>query len=200
MDNREDPEPVLTKLKNQLECPFWRGFFTRLSRSRGENLTRIAGRGSVRSFTEKPVDSNLVRLLLAAAFSLPTKSDLQQRDVIIVDDPELRLQLHDIIRHRWLDTTPTLLVICGNNRRQRQLHEWRDKRFANDHLDAFFNASVDAAILLATLVVAAEAVGLGACPLSQIRNDAARAARIPGCLTMCFRSRLWRSGGRPRRP
>ena len=79
-----------------------------------------------------------------------------------------------------LDTTPTLLVICGNNRRQRQLHQWRNKPFANDHLDAFFNASVDAAILLATLVVAAEAVGLGACPLSQIRNDAARASRILG--------------------
>jgi nitroreductase len=145
-----------------------------------ETLARIAGRGSARAFTEAPVDPDLVRLLLGVAFSSPTKSDLQQRDVVIVDDPELRFELHDIIRHRWLDTTPVLLVVCGNNRRQRQLHEWRQKPFANDHLDAFFNASVDAAILLANLVVAAEAVGLGACPLSQIRNDAERASRLLG--------------------
>lgn len=143
-------------------------------------LSRIAGRGSARAFSDKPVDPALLRLLLGVAFSSPTKSDLQQRDVVIVDDPELRFALHDIIRHRWLDTTPVLLVVCGNNRRQRQLHEWRQKPFANDHLDAFFNASVDAAILLANLVVAAEAVGLGACPLSQIRNDAARASSLLG--------------------
>jgi len=180
METREDPDAVLAKLNAALALRFGEDLAP-VSFDRGvETLARIADRGSVRSFTEKPVDPDLVNLLLAVAFSSPTKSDLQQRDVIVVDDPELRFQLHDIIRHRWLDTTPTLLVICGNNRRQRQLHQWRNKPFANDHLDAFFNASVDAAILLATLVVAAEAVGLGACPLSQIRNDAARAARILG--------------------
>lgn len=155
--------------------------FAQADIDRGEEvLAGIAGRGSARSFTNDPVDPALIRLLLGVAFSSPTKSDLQQRDVVIVDDPKLRFELHDIIRHRWLDDTPVLLVVCGNNRRQRQLHEWRKKPFANDHLDAFFNASVDAAILLATLVVAAEAVGLGACPLSQIRNDAARASKILG--------------------
>ena len=41
-----------------------------------------------------------------------------------------------------------LLIFCGNNRRQRLWHGWRDKPFANDHLDAFFNASVDAGIAL----------------------------------------------------
>jgi nitroreductase/FMN reductase [NAD(P)H] len=180
MDNREDSSAALVGLGSQLALRFGEDF-PPVSVDQGvETLARIAGRGSVRSFTERPVDPNLVNLLLGVAFSSPTKSDLQQRDVIVVDDPELRFQLHDIIRHRWLDTTPTLLVICGNNRRQRQLHEWRRKPFANDHLDAFFNASVDAAILLATLVVAAEAVGLGACPLSQIRNDAARASQILG--------------------
>lgn len=155
--------------------------FARVSVGQGERtLTRVAARGSVRAFSNEPVDPDLINLLLGVAFSSPTKSDLQQRDVVIVDDPQLRFELHDIIRHRWLDTTPVLLVVCGNNRRQRQLHEWRQKPFANDHLDAFFNASVDAAILLATLVVAAEAVGLGACPLSQIRNDAARASSLLG--------------------
>jgi len=180
MDNRDDSSPALAELDAELAFRFGEEFPPVPVDQGIETLTRIAGRGSVRSFTERPVDPGLVNLLLGVAFSSPSKSDLQQRDVVVVDDPELRFQLHDIIRHRWLDTTPTLLVICGNNRRQRQLHEWRGKPFANDHLDAFFNASVDAAILLATLVVAAEAVGLGTCPLSQIRNDAARASRILG--------------------
>lgn len=180
MDSPDDTSVALARLRADLAFRFGEDFSPAAVDQGVETLTRIAGRGSARAFTDRPVDPALVNLLLGVAFSSPTKSDLQQRDVIIVDDPNLRFQLHDIIRHRWLDTTPTLLVICGNNRRQRQLHQWRNKPFANDHLDAFFNASVDAAILLATLVIAAEAVGLGACPLSQIRNDSARASRILG--------------------
>jgi nitroreductase/FMN reductase [NAD(P)H] len=141
-------------------------------------IARMTGRGSARAFTAEPVAPGLVRLVIAAALSAPTKSDLQQRDVLIVEDPALRRELHDIIRHRWLDTTPVLLVFLANNRRQRQLHDWRAKPFANDHLDAFFNAAVDAAIALAACVAAAEAVGLGACPLSQIRNDCGRVKSV----------------------
>jgi nitroreductase/FMN reductase [NAD(P)H] len=48
----------------------------------------------------------------------------------------------------------------------------RGKPFPNDHLDLFFNATVDAAIVLASLVHAAEAVGLGCCPISMIRDHA----------------------------
>ena len=48
----------------------------------------------------------------------------------------------------------------------------RGKPFPNDHLDLFFNATVDAAIVLATFVRAAEAVGLGCCPISVIRDHA----------------------------
>jgi hypothetical protein len=72
----------------------------------------------------------------------------------------------------WPREAPAFLVFCGNNRRQRQLHQWRGHPFANDHLDAFFNAAIDAGIALAAFVIAAEAVGLGCCPVSVIRNRA----------------------------
>lgn len=65
-----------------------------------------------------------------------------------------------------------MLVFCANNRRQRLLHEWRGKPFANDHLDAFYNAALDAGIAMAQFMIAAEAVGLGCCPISAIRNEA----------------------------
>ena len=40
----------------------------------------------------------------------------------------------------WVREAPVFLVFCGNNRRIRQISELRDRPFANDHLDAFFNA------------------------------------------------------------
>jgi nitroreductase/FMN reductase [NAD(P)H] len=42
--------------------------------------------------------------------------------------------------------------------------------FPNDHLDAFFNASLDAGIAMAFFMAAAEAEGLGCCPISTVRN------------------------------
>jgi nitroreductase/FMN reductase [NAD(P)H] len=44
----------------------------------------------------------------------------------------------------------------------------------NEHLDAFFNAAVDAAIALSAFVSAAELAGLGTCPISQIRDHVAK--------------------------
>ncbi|MEQ8355010.1 MAG: nitroreductase family protein [Kiloniellaceae bacterium] len=143
------------------------------------SLARMAARGSQRRFSHQPVAPELLRLLSAVALSAPTKSDLQQRDIILVSDPALRSALNALIAEQaWTGGAPALLVFCGNNRRQRWLHRARGRPFANDHLDAFFNAAVDAGIALATYVSAAEAAGLGCCPISAIRNDAEQASRL----------------------
>ncbi|MBM3598568.1 MAG: NADPH-dependent oxidoreductase [Alphaproteobacteria bacterium] len=136
-------------------------------------LASLAGHASHRSFAATPVDPGVIRLLCAVALSAPTKSDLQQRDIVVVAEPELRRRLAALMSEQaWIANAPHLLVVCGNNRRQRQLHAWRGRRFANDHLDAFFNAATDAAIVLAWLVAASDAAGLGCCPISAIRNRA----------------------------
>jgi nitroreductase len=138
---------------------------------------QLAARGVVRSFTAEPVPSDLLRRLCALALCAPTKSDLQQRDIIIVDDAALNEKIlaplaEGRIGQPWLKSVPALLIFCGNNRRQRLWHDWRGIPFANDHLDAFFNAGVDAGIALTAFVLAAEAQGLGTCPISAIRNRA----------------------------
>ncbi len=139
----------------------------------------LAGRGSVRAFTDKPVDPVMIETLAALALCSPTKSDLQQRDIIIIRDPDQRAAIHACLGDQtWVADAPELLVFCGNNRRQRRLHELRGRPFANDHLDAFFNPAVDAGIALSAFVLAAEDAGLGCCPVSAIRNEAAEVARI----------------------
>jgi nitroreductase/FMN reductase [NAD(P)H] len=70
----------------------------------------------------------------------------------------------------WIADAPLFLVFCGNNRRIRRIGEWRGKPFANEHLDHFMNAAVDAGIAMMNFISAAEAAGLGTCPISAIRN------------------------------
>lgn len=136
-------------------------------------LKTMAGRGSCRTFQNKTVPPDLLRLLNGVALASPSKSDLQQRDIIELRAPEQRRKLCDLIDGQdWIAQAPTLLIFCGNNRRQRHLHDWHDVPFANDHFDAVFNAIADAAIALGAFVTAAEAVGLGCCPISAVRNEA----------------------------
>ncbi len=141
----------------------------------------LSRRGSVRAFqTSKPAPEEL-EMLAALALAAPTKSDLQQRDIILIDDEHQLLKMKSHLADQaWISGSPALVVFCANNHRQRVLHEMRGHAFVNDHLDAFFNASVDAAIALATFVLAAEAAGLGTCPISAIRNKAEDVSALLG--------------------
>jgi nitroreductase len=142
-------------------------------------LTAMATRGVIRRFEPTPLEAAVLDMLAAVALSTPTKSDLQQRDILIVDDATIRARLDALLAGQdWIAGAPHMIVFLADNRRQRQLHAWRGRPFANDHLDAFFNASVDAAIALAGFVTAAEAIGLGCCPISAIRNHAAEVSEI----------------------
>ncbi len=136
-------------------------------------LTHLAQRGSCRTFAPDPVPRQVIDVLCATALASPTKSDLQQRDIIVIEDPGLKSELLAMVAHQsWTQDIPHLLIFCGNNRRQRLMHDWHELQFANDHLDAFFNATADAAIALGAIVAAAESIGLGCCPISAIRDEA----------------------------
>ena len=141
-------------------------------------LATMAGHRSVRRFRTDPVDPALLRLLFACALSAPTKSDLQQADIIHVADMDLRRRLvAHLPEMPWILDAPVFLVFCGNNRRIRHIGQWRGKPFANEHLDHFMNAAVDAGIVMMHFISAAEAAGLGTCPISAIRNAADTVSR-----------------------
>ena len=139
-----------------------------------DELLRLTAHRVHRRYSDRPIDASLVRLLCACALSAPSKSDLQQRDIVIVSDPVLRRRIADLLPHMpWVGEAPAFLVFCANGRRLPRIAALRSKPFPNDHLDLFFNAVGDAAIALATCIRAAEAVGLGCCPISEVRNYAA---------------------------
>jgi nitroreductase len=144
-----------------------------------DELACIAGHRVHRDFLDKPVAPALLRLLCACALSAPSKSDLQQADILVVDDPEQRRAIIALMPDMpWLADAPVLLVFLANGARTPFLARLRGKPFPNDHLDLLFNAAVDSAIVLTTFMRAAAAVGLGCCPLSAIRDHADRVSDV----------------------
>ena len=144
-----------------------------------DELERLASRKVHRRYLDREVDPALLRLLCACALSAPSKSDLQQADIIVVKDVQKRQALADMLPDQtWMRTAPVFLVFLANGRRLAEIAKLRNKPFVNDHLDQFFNASVDTGILLASFLRAAEAVGLGCCPISVIRDHAEPVSRL----------------------
>lgn len=136
-----------------------------------ESLAKLANRRVSRRYQDKQIEPALLRLLCACALSSPSKSDLQQGDIVIVADPAKRSAIFDLIPSMpWMREAPVFLLFCGDGARLPRISALRGKPFPNDHLDAFFNATVDGAIVMTSFIAAAEAVGLGCCPISVVRN------------------------------
>jgi nitroreductase len=143
-----------------------------------DELARIAGRRVHRRYTGRAVDPALLRLLCACALSSPSKSDLQQADILIASEAQ-KHRIADLIPDQpFIRTAPAFLVFLANGRRLPEISRMRGKPFPNDHLDQFFNAAVDAGILLSTFMRAADAVGLGTCPISVIRDHSAEVSEM----------------------
>lgn len=65
-----------------------------------DELARIAGHRVHRRFTGRDVTPEMLRLLCACALSSPSKSDLQQADIVILRDQTRRQQIASLLPDR----------------------------------------------------------------------------------------------------
>ena len=166
-----EPRDPGAKLADWLRARFGEAIPRVPAEAESATLLSMARHRTMRHYTDRPVEAALLHTLAAVALGAPSKSDLQQADIVIVEDAAQRAALAELLPDNpWARSAPGFMVFCGNNQRQRRLHALRGHAFANDHLDAFFNAAVEAGIVLGSFVAAAESVGLGTCPISAIRN------------------------------
>jgi nitroreductase len=142
-------------------------------------LRQVLIRRTHRRYAERPVPEALLRLLLGTAFSASSKSDFQQASVIWVRDRQRRDRLASLVPDMpWVGNAPEFLVFCGDAHRLGRIGELRDHLNENGKLEGFFNAAIDAALVLQTFILAAETAGLGCCPISLLRNHADAVAEI----------------------
>ncbi|MDO9708229.1 nitroreductase family protein [Paracraurococcus lichenis] len=144
-------------------------------------LAAILDRRVTRRYAPDPVPEPLLQTLLAAAQSAPSKSDLQQYAIIVIQDAGKIARIADWIGGMdWIRQAPVFLLFCGDIRRGRRACEIHGRAHANDNVDTFVNATADAALALGFTVMAAEAAGLGTCPISYVRNHVEKIGPLCG--------------------
>ena len=142
-------------------------------------IRRVLSRKTVRRYTAEIPSEALLDTLVACALSASAKSDFQQASILRVRDPEKRHAIGALFPAMpWIGAAPVFFVFLGDARRLQRMGELRGKPVANGTLEGFFNASVDAALAMQTMILCAESVGLGVCPISVIRNEVDKVASI----------------------
>jgi nitroreductase len=125
------------------------------------------------------ISDETLEIVLAAALSAPSKSDLQQVGIVLVRDRAKQALIASWIEDMpWIADAPLFMIFCGDHRRMRRVSEMRRKPFPNDTLDMFMNAAVDAGLVMQNFITAGEAMGLGSCPISVVRNHVEKLAEL----------------------
>jgi FMN reductase [NAD(P)H] len=150
-------------------------------------IRRVLARKTVRRYSDAVPSEDLLDLLIAAALSTSAKSDFQQASILRVTDSTQRAAIGKLFPGMpWIGLSPVFFVFLGDARRLQRIGELRGKPVRNGTLEGFFNASVDAALAMQTMILCAESVELGVCPISVIRNEIDKVAVILGLPDLVF--------------
>ena len=134
-------------------------------------LNSILSRASVRKFSEKLITKEILTILLASAQSAPSKSNLQQYSILVIQDTSIKTEISNLIGNtKWALTAPVFLLFLADIRRNIKISSDRGYKHKNNNVDTFMNGVIDAALSMQSMVIASEAMGLGVCPISMIRN------------------------------
>jgi nitroreductase len=141
-------------------------------------LDTIMTHRSVRSYRDEPLPPGTLELLIAAAQSAATTSNLQAWSVIAVEDPDRKARLAAFAAgQRHIVDAPLLLVFVADLARLRSISaELGHPGTALDYIEAFIFAVADASFAAQNTIVAAESLGLGGCYIGAMRNNPAGVA------------------------
>ena len=136
-----------------------------------ETLKSILSRRSIRKFLNKPISKELLTLLLAASQSAPSKSNLQQYSILVIQDQNIKNEISNLIGNtKWALTAPMFFLYLADIRRNIKITNYRGYEHKNNNVDTFMNGVIDAALSMQSTICASESLGLGVCPISMIRN------------------------------
>ncbi|MFQ6081449.1 MAG: nitroreductase family protein [Candidatus Bathyarchaeia archaeon] len=120
-----------------------------------EVFEAIKNRRSVRKYKAKPVPDEFIEKILEAGRWAPTGGNIQPWKFIIVEDPKI-LDMIRKVSPGYLGVAPFAIVVCSDRERAYKI----GGKLGRDYL-----CIADCAMAVENMLLAAHALGLGACPV-----------------------------------
>jgi len=138
-----------------------------------DTLATIINHRSVRAFLPRALPGGTLELLVAAAQSASTSSNLQLWSVIAVEDPARKARLSELAgAQKFIRDAPLLLVwLCDHARLDAIAAERQTPVEGLQYLEEFIVGIIDAALAAQSAAIAAESLGLGCVYVGAVRNS-----------------------------
>ena len=135
-------------------------------------LETILNHRSIRRFSAEPLPVGVLDLLVAAAQSAPSTSNLQAFSIVAVKDNERKARLSKLAANqRHVAEAPLLLMFVADLARLRRIAADINAPCEGlDYTESFLVAVADAAFAAQNCLIALESIGLGACYIGAMRN------------------------------
>lgn len=137
-----------------------------------DTLEILISHRSIRRYTVDPLPEGSLDLLVAAAQSASTSSNLQTWSVVAVEDAERKNRLAALAgNQRCIERCPTFLVwLCDLDRMLDMSAKMSRPVIGPHYLEMMLVGVIDATLAAQNAMVAAESLGLGAVYIGGIRN------------------------------
>lgn len=142
-------------------------------------LAQLMGRRSVRAYLPQPVAEETVEAILAAAMRAPTAGNMMLYSIIRVQDQALKDRLAETCDHQpFIAKAPLVLVFLADYQRWWDAYQYfalaadpQEKPVRRPGEGDLLLAVSDTLIAAQSAVIAAEALGLGACYIGDILEN-----------------------------
>lgn len=153
--------------------PFW-----------NSTIDALLDHRTARAYLPKSLPEGTLELLVAAAQSAPTSSNLQAWSVVAVRDNDRKSRLAGYTGgNAHILAAPLFLVWLIDLKRLRTVAQQHGNEGEGlDYLESFLIGTIDAALAAQNAVAAIDSLGLGSCYVGGIRNqpnDVARELQLP---------------------
>lgn len=130
-------------------------------------------RRTIRKYTEKPIDVELMNCLLEAACRASNTGNMQAYSIVVTTDTEIKKQLAPTHFNQPMTTqAPALLTFCADFNRFTKWCEQRQAEPGYNNFQSFIASAIDALLTAQTFAIAAESKGLGICYLGTATYNA----------------------------
>jgi nitroreductase len=134
---------------------------------------------SIRKFTDKVIEQELLEDLFVAGQAAATSSFLQGTTIVRISNKDTREKLAELAGNQpYVKTAAEFMIFCADLKRAGNYCEAYEKPFEGDFTEHFIIATVDVALMAQSLVTAAESVGLGICYIGGIRNNPIEVSKL----------------------
>jgi len=138
---------------------------------------------SVRQYCDRPVEPEVLDLILTAGTRAATGHNLQSYALLVIDDKDALTKLNEALAAPFVERSNCPIAVLGladQYRTRRWLQAHTDREVLSNHPYNLLMAIWDTLIALQNVVVAAESLGLGTCYIgSGVEIDVQKLFSVP---------------------